>query len=232
MSATGAAENLEDAQFYWDGGGSSNVPDPGFTTTLYGGSDQYGLVPGASASTDIRYRNVATTRDQIKLVGLTLRDYNDPREFKFFNTSFNISYQAQTEETVDVTNFFHPFQSFSSWQKQTVVLSPLSSINLDPGDFDNTKGEISFMLVKPIYSPESSLDERVCFWNYKGTQRFLIGSILVLSGAIKDGYKWKGWSVSPFPDELQEGDPDPSLGGFIFSNPTNKSVKLIILTAT
>ena len=230
MSATGAT--LEDAQFYWDGGSSSNAVDPGFTTTLYGGSDQYALAPGASASTDIVYRNVALNREQIKIVGLTLQDYNDPREFKFFNTSFNISYQAQTEERVDVTSFFHPLQSFSSWQKQTVVLSPLSSINLDPGDFDNTKGEISFMLVKPIYNPQAAEDEKICFWNYKGTQRFLIGSILVLSGAIKDGYKWKGWSVSPFPDELQEGDPDASLGGFIFSNPTNKSVKLIILTAT
>jgi hypothetical protein len=230
MSATGAA--LEDAQFYWDGGQSSGAPDPSFYNTLYGGSDQFALAPGASASTDIVYRNVAQNRDQIKIVGLTFRDYNDPREFKFFNTAWNISYQAQTEETVDVSSFFHPIQSFSSWQKQTVVLAPLSSINLDPGDFDNTKGEISFMLVKPIYNPAANEEERVCFWNYKGTHRFLIGSILILSGSIKDGYKWKGWSVSPFPDDLQSGDPDPSLGGFIFSNPTDLSVKLIILTAS
>lgn len=231
MSATGGS-SIEQPQFYWEGGSSPDNPQPGLTTTLYGGDDEHGLVPGASASTDIRYRNVATIREQIKIVGLTLQDYNDPREIRFYNTAFNIAYQAQTEEKVDVTNFFHPLQNFSSWQKQTVILSPLSSINLDPGDYENTKGEISFMLVKPVYSPEATLEEQVCFWNYKQSQRFLIGPLLVLSGAIKNGYNWKGWSVSPFPDELQTGSPDPTLGGFIFSNPTNKTVKLIILTAS
>jgi hypothetical protein len=232
MSATGSDPSIENPQYYWDGGEAPSTPDPGFSTTYSGGSDAYGLTPGASASLGIRYRNVATIRDQIKIVGLTLRDYNDPREIKFFNTGFNVKYQSAVEERIDVTDFFHPLQNFSSWQKQTVLLSPLSSINLDPGDFENTNGEISFLMVKPVYSPEASVEERVCFWNYKSSKRFLIGPLLVLTGAVKDGYNWKGWSTNPFPSELQSGQPNPALGGFIFSNPTNKSIKLIILTAS
>ena len=54
---------------------------------------------------------------------------------------------------------------------------------------------------------------------------------MILSGSIKNGSAWHGWDIDPFSDYSHSTPPDINEGGISFTNPTEKTVKLTILTA-
>ena len=54
---------------------------------------------------------------------------------------------------------------------------------------------------------------------------------MVLTGAIKNGSQWKGWDVDPFSTYGHTGNANSYNGGFIFTNPTDYNVKLIVIAA-
>jgi hypothetical protein len=58
-----------------------------------------------------------------------------------------------------------------------------------------------------------------------------MADFMMLTGQVKNGFPWKGWQTSN--NVSQEiGYTGAATGGFIFSNPTEYSVKLTILTAS
>jgi phage terminase large subunit-like protein len=58
-----------------------------------------------------------------------------------------------------------------------------------------------------------------------------MGQFMVLTGAVKNGLSWKGWNVDPFSTYDHNGPANITAGGFTFTNPTQWTVKLTIITA-
>ena len=85
--------------------------------------------------------------------------------------------------------------------------------------------------MKYYYLPETPSESKILFWDYKGAERNIMGELMILTGAIKEGYNWKGWDVDPFSTYGHTGNANSALGGFIFTNPTDYSVKLTVITA-
>lgn len=218
----------------------SNIPDfDGGSAissgmNLLGGSSNYASNPqGPSGSTFLmNYTNVAKVKSDLERVNQTFKEYNDPYELKFVGTSFTINKKATTSDSLNVSDFFHPLLNFSEYQKQTFVIGSGNSVNLDPSSFYTTEGVVSFIICRAYYLPESSPDDRVLFWDYLGNTRNLMGDIMILSGAVKEGVSWYGWDINPFSTVGQTGSPNIAQGGLSFTNPTSNSVKLIIITAS
>jgi hypothetical protein len=209
-----------------DGGDSLN---PGFEIT--GGDSQYYMGTGSTGGFFTEYTNVAKTFSDLRRINATFKRFNDPSKIKFIKDYFCVTRKEETMDKISVTDFFHPLQSFSEYQQQTVVLDALSTINLDPSSFYSTLGEVSLIVVKAQYLPEAELNERIIFWDYGGTPTKIMGSLMILSGAIKNGSHWHGWDVNPFDNYDQSFQPTIGEGGISFNNPTQKKVKLTILTA-
>jgi hypothetical protein len=189
------------------------------------------LTPGACTFT-LNYKNVALNRSQIPLIDWTFKYKNQPAVGRFFKSSFNVCLQADVVDSINLAPFFHPLLSFSSYQKQTFVISPETSIDLDSSDFQNSGDEIGFFFARAYYLPTAENDEKVIFWEYGNNQRYPMGQIMCLSGAIKDGAAWKGWKTNPFETYGHTGpSSNLSLGGFSFTNPTKNAVKLVVITA-
>ena len=190
-----------------------------------------GLSSGHSGPFETEYTLIASTAGSLKRVNLTFCNYNDPHEARIFNSSLNVIKQADTMEKLDLVDFFYPVQDFSGYQKQTFVIGTESSINLDPGDFDTTLGEVGLLMATAEYNAEATEDQEILYWHYKGIERYVMGKFMVLTGQVKNGYTWKGWEVHPDVSE-QVGYTGAATGGFVFSNPTEYPVKLTILTAS
>lgn len=216
--------------YNFDGGSASNTV---FNQTVAGGSAGYALSPvqGASGGFVTQYTNIALNKGYLPRIDATFRDFNDQPELRFIKESFRVVRKADTLDTVNVSDFFHPLQSFSNFQKQTFTIGPNNSANLDPSNFDDTLGEVSMIIARAYYLPEASPNQRLLFWDYRNTGRNPMGEIMILTGAVKNGAYWKGWNVDPFSTEDHTDNPDISIGGFTFSNPTQYSVKLTILIA-
>lgn len=202
---------------------------------IFGGDSDFVLNPmGTTGSTGgfvTEYRNIALTRSQFRSIEATFQRFNNPTQLKFIRESLRVIQGAETYDTLDLKSFFHPLQNFSNYQKQTIVIYPETSFTLDPGSFSATNGEISLLIAKAEYLPESEEVEQVLFWDYKANERNIMGKLLVLTGAIKRGSSWRGWDVDPYPSSNNTGIPNGASGGFIFTNPTTKAVKLTIITA-
>ena len=220
----------QDITSYNFDGGSALTESGDFLT---GSSAGYPLNPmeGASGGFDTLYTNIALSRDTLPRVEATFREFNEKPELKFVKESFVVTQKADTLDYLDVAYFFHPLQNFSDFQKQTFTIGSLNSVNIDPGSFEGTLGEASMIIARAYYLPESNTDERVLFWDYKGSTRNLMGKIMILTGAIKKDLHWKGWDLDPFSTYGQTGPADISNGGLSFTNPTSKTVKLTIITA-
>ena len=212
------------------GGGASNGATG--SNAFFGlGTANPGLKAGQTGPFTTQYTLIANTEGSLRRVNLTFSNFNDPHEVRLFNTSLNVVYQATTDDKLDLVDFFHPIQSFSGYQKQTFVIGPDTSINLDPGDFDTTYGEVSLVMAKADYYADATEDQRVLYWHYNSIERYVMSDFMVLSGQVKPYASWKGWEV--YPDvSNQVGFTGAATGGFIFSNPTEYSVKLTILTAS
>jgi hypothetical protein len=211
----------------FDGGSSGSA----YSTNIAGGSSVFPLDPnvGGTGSFHTKYINIALEDPQwVDRIQATFTRFNEPTKIRFIKESLDVVNQSKTMDFLDLKNFFHPLQSFSDYQKQTIIISPNSSFNLDPGSFYSTNGEISMLIARAYYLPEVVSDDQVLFWDYKGTQRYTMGKFMVLTGAIKDGSTWRGWDVNPFDSD---GMAYSSLGGFIFTNPTAYDVKLTIIIA-
>lgn len=201
--------------------------------SIIGGSAGYPLNPmeGATGGFDTLYTNIAITRDALPRIEATFREFNEKPEVRFIKESFVVTQKADTLDYLDVAYFFHPLQDFSDFQKQTFTIGPLNSVNIDPGSFESTLGEASMLIARAYYLPESNKDERVLFWDYKGSTRNIMGKFMVLTGAIKKDLHWKGWDLDPFSTYGHTGPANIGQGGFSFTNPTSKVVKLTIITA-
>jgi hypothetical protein len=186
----------------YDGGGSTGGT---YTQTVQGGSTSAPVfTPGACTFT-ARYTNVARTREALPLIDWTFKYKNQPAFFKYFKSSFNVCLQSNVMDTLSLASFFHPFLSFSSYQKQTFVIA---------------------------YLPTQKGAARVLFWDYDGNTRYPMGEIMVLTGAVKEDQNWKGWNISSFSNIGHTGPvSNPSLGGITFTNPTESPVKLVVITA-
>lgn len=212
----------------FDGGSSEQTGE----TSIIGGNSEFAISPsGATAEFDIKYTNIAETYPQLELIEATFKRFNDPNEIEFIKESFEVVYQDKTLDKLDVMDFFHPLQSFSNYQKQTFVILPKTSANLDPASFSDTNGEVSFLIAKAEYLPGISIEEKVLFWDYKGNQRNIMGEIMILTGAIKESLPWKGWDVDPFSTYGHTGPANSANGGFIFTNPTDSEIQLTVITA-
>ena len=197
-----------------DGGNSSNS-----SSEISGGNSEYPLSPqpaGATGGFLSNYTNIALIKSDLKRINATFIRFNDQPKVKFIKEYYSVIRKEETMDKVSLAEFFHPLQSFSEYQKQTVVIDPLTTINLDPSSFYSTEGEVSLIVVKAEYG---------------NTPRKIMGSIMILSGSIKNGSIWHGWDIDPFSDYAHTANPDINDGGISFTNPTEKTVKLIILTA-
>ena len=219
----------------YDGGSSiSSIPGE---TEIFGGNSNFPIGPnqsptnGATGSFTTGYKNIALIKDQFKSIEATFQRFNEPVGVKFIKESFEVVHQSSVVDFLDVMDFFHPLQEFSNYQKQTIVINPTTSFNLDPGSFIDTNGEISMLIARAEYLPEAKDTDRVLFWDYLGSQRNLMGDFMVLTGAIKKGYNWKGWDIDPFSTYNHADLPNSANGGFIFTNPTDLVVRLTIITA-
>jgi len=209
------------------GGNSSTASVPSFGL----GTAKVGLDPGPSANFDTRYTLIALTPGALERVNLTFSDFNDPNEIRFYNTAMNVAWQDVTEQKLDLADFFYPVQDFSGYQQQTFVLAPNTSINLDQGDFDTTLGEVGLLMARAKFYADATPDQRMLYWQYGGTERYIMADFMMLSGQVKNGQVWKGWQTSN--DVSSEvGYTGAATGGFIFSNPTEYNVKLTVLTAS
>lgn len=212
-----------------DGGDSTNGG-----TELIGGNSEYALSPQSSGSTGgflTNYTNVALLSKDLKRINATFKRFNDSPKVKFVKEYYSIIRKEETMDKISLSDFFHPLQSFSEYQKQTIVIDPLTTINLDPSSFSASEGEVSLIVVKAEYLPETDSNEKMIFWDYGNTPRKIMGSIMILSGSIKNGYSWHGWDVDPFSNYQHSQPPNINNGGISFTNPTGKQVKLTILTA-
>jgi hypothetical protein len=212
-----------------DGGNSSNS-----SSEISGGNSEYPLSPQSSGATGgflSNYTNIALIKSDLKRINATFIRFNDRPKVKFIKEYYSVIRKEETMDKVSLAEFFHPLQSFSEYQKQTVVIDPLTTINLDPSSFYSTEGEVSLLVVKAEYLPEADPNEKMIFWDYGNTPRKIMGSIMILSGSIKNGSIWHGWDIDPFSDYGHTANPDINDGGISFTNPTEKTVKLIILTA-
>ena len=218
------------AAYNFDGGSAANTV---FNQTVAGGSAGFALSPiqGSTGAFVTQYTNIALTKADLPRVNATFRDFNDQPELRFIKESFRVVRKADTLDTINVADFFHPLQSFSNFQKQTFTIGPNTSANIDPSNFDDTLGEVSMIVARAYYLPEANPQQRLLFWDYKNTGRNPMGEIMILTGAVKDGALWKGWNVDPFTSGSHTGTPDIAIGGFTFSNPTQWTVKLTILIA-
>jgi hypothetical protein len=209
-------------------GGSSTNQSP---NPIFGeGSAMSGLDPGPSAAFETRYTLMALSPSGLERVNLTFSDVNDPNNIRFYNTSMNVAWQDVTEQKLNLSDFFYPLQDFSGYQQQTFVISPNTSINLDQGDFDTTLGEIGLLMAKAQFNAEAEPGQRLLYWQYGGDDRYIMADFMMLTGQVKNGVSWKGWQTSNNVSE-EVGYTGAATGGFIFSNPTEYSVKLTILTA-
>ncbi len=205
-------------------GGTSGVPFG------YGDSNP-ALRTGQTGPFSTEYTLIANTPGSLRRVNLTFSNYNDPHEVRLFQSSLNVTYQASVDEKLDLAEFFHPLQSFSGYQRQTFVISPDTSINLDPGEYDTTFGEVSLLLAKADYYADAEEDQRLLYWHYNSGRRYIMSEMMMLTGQVKPEASWKGWQTLPDIDE-QVGFTGAATGGFVFSNPTEYPVKLTILTAS
>jgi hypothetical protein len=225
ISISGATGYIADSSGYnYDGGNAGN----GSLLYLSDGDSTSVLPPGGSAEFKVDYAIIARNLTALRRVNLTFSDFNDPHNVRFYNTSLNVSWQKYTEQSLDLVDFFHPLQNFSNYQKQTFNLAPLSSINFDIGNFDETYGEVSLLVAQAEFLPHLSVDPyEILYWNYKNSPRYAMGQFMVLSGAVKTTSNWYGWQVDP----SLEPDYDGITPGFVFTNPTDYTVRLSILTA-
>jgi hypothetical protein len=222
---------VSDNNLDFDGGSALSTGDVIFP----GGSASFPLNPMEGTTGPqifvTKYTNIARTREDLVRVNATFRDFNVQPEIKFTKESFDVVQQAETLDYLNVASFFHPLQSFSDFQKQTFIIGPRNSINLDPSGFEGTLGEASMLMARAFYLPETPIDEKILFWDYRGSGRNLMGQFMVLTGAIKEDSSWKGWDLDPFSTYGHTGSADSANGGFIFTNPTDRNVKLTIITA-
>jgi hypothetical protein len=217
------------SSYNFDGG--SALTDGG--DQIAGGSAGYPLNPmaGASGGFETVYTNIAINRDSLPRIEATFREFNEKPELRFIKESLVVTQKAATLDYLDVASFFHPLQDFSDFQKQTFTIGPLNSVNIDSGSFEGTLGEASMIIARAYYLPESAVDERILFWDYKGNSRNIMGKFMVLTGAIKKDLHWKGWDLDPFSTYGHTGPANIGNGGLSFTNPTSKTVKLTIITA-
>lgn len=211
------------------GGSASEIGSELFV----GGSAAYPLDPlgGSTGGFETRYTNIAEITQDLERVEATFKRFNDPTEVKFIKESFRVIQQSQTLNYLDLVDFFHPLQDFSEFQKVSMIIGPRSSANLDPGSFYGTTGEVSMLIARAFYLPETTEDEKILFWDYKANERNIMGEFMVLTGAVKDGSQWRGWDVDPFSTYGHTGNANSSNGGFIFTNPTDYNVKLTVIVA-
>lgn len=213
----------------YDGGGSTGGT---YNQTVQGGSVSSPVFTPGVCTFTTRYTNVALTRDELPLIDWTFKYKNQPAVFRYFKSAFNVCLQSNVMDTLNLSSFFHPFLSFSSYQKQTFVIDGDTSITVDSGNFINTANEVSFILARAYYLPTQKGAARVLFWDYDGNTRYPMGEIMVLTGAVKESQYWRGWGISSFANVGHTGPvANPSLGGITFTNPTSSPVKLVVITA-
>jgi len=179
-----------------------------------------------------RYTNIALNRDQFQRINATFKDFNDPPEVRFIENSIRVVQKAQTLDSLSLVEFFHPLQDFSDYEQQTFVINPRTTVNIDPGGFDTTNGNVSMIFCRAYYLPEATSDQKVLFWEYEGGPRNTMGQIMVLTGGVKNGSSGNGWSVNPFPEYSHTQPPLINLGGLSFTNPNDINVKLSIILAS
>lgn len=218
--------NVGNLNFY---GGDAAYSPTAQDATFGQGTATPGTTSGYYEGWTTQYTLLARTPGSFRRVGLTFANFNDPREVKFFNTSMNVVWQAETELKLGLADFFHPLQFFSSYQSQTFVIGPFTSVYMDPGDFEQTLGEVSLLVAKAEYYADATEEQNFLYWQYGGEERYTMNEFMVLTGAIKNGSSWKGWSTEQYP--VEEGPSGGSTGGFTFSNPTEYNVKLTVLVS-
>ena len=210
--------------FNYDGGNASNDSQ----IFVADGDSSSILPPGGSADFRVDYAIIAVNKTALRRVNLTFADFNDPHNVRFYNSAVNVAWQKATEETLNLVSFFHPIQTYTNYQKQTFNLAPRSSINFDIGNFDETHGEVSLLVAQAEYLPHLVENPfNVVYWNYKNSPRYAMGQFMILTGAVKTTSNWHGWQVDP---SLEPGY-DGITPGFVFTNPTDFTVRLSILTA-
>ncbi len=217
----------------FDGG---NAPSSG-GIDFPGGNSQYAapnpLAGGTGGMFVTPYTNVALLRTEFPIINATFRDFNDPPQVRFIEQDIRVVQQADTLDFLNLTSFFHYLFDFSEYQKQTFVINPRTTINLDPSSFSSTNGEISMLIARAYYLPEAvDPNNRLLFWDYKGNGRNPMGQFMVLSGAVKEGSSWYGWDIDPFDTYGHTGDANIANGGLSFTNPTELNVKLSIIVAS
>jgi hypothetical protein len=214
--------------FNFDGGTSSQISN----VNLIGGESGFAISPsGATSGFKVKYTNIAKSTPDLEIVEATFKRFNDPNEIEFIKESFGVVHQDKILDKLDVIDFFHPLQSFSNYQKQTFIILPQTSANLDPSSFSSTNGEVSMLIAKAEYLPGTPIEEKIIFWDYRGNQRNIMGEIMILTGAVKENLAWKGWDVDPFSTYNHSDPADSSNGGFIFTNPTDSEVQLTVIIA-
>ena len=160
----------------YDGGNASN--DQTLLVVADGDASQI-LPPGGSADFLVDYAIIAINKTALRRVNLTFADFNDPHNVRFYNTALNVAWQKETEQTLNLVDFFHPLQSFSNYQRQTFNIAALSSINFDIGNFDTTFGEVSLLMVQAEYLPHlTAAEDNVISWNYKNSPRYTMGQFM------------------------------------------------------
>ena len=109
LGATGVISGSTGYNF--DGGSSS---DESSVYLADASTSENVLIPGGSAEFLVDYAIIAPNKTALRRVNLTFADFNDPVNVRFYNTALNVSWQKYTEETLNLSSFFHPIQNFSN----------------------------------------------------------------------------------------------------------------------
>lgn len=122
--------------------------------------------------------------------------------------------------------------------KKNIIIKGNKNYTLTAPEIGQQQGEVQMIVVKVKYDKKQDPEDRYITWEYKGNV-YPLNTLMILTGRTKSEEPWQGWDLSyysnnpPSPSFSPQiyppvSSPDPTLGGILFSNPSNYEVQLEI----
>ena len=101
-----------------------------------------------------------------------------------------------------------------------IILKSKENYILTASEISQSHGGVQMIVVKVKYPKEQPPEDRYLIWKYKEEgeeEGYPLGEFMVLTGKTKFDSLWQGWDLN-----------SSSLGGILFSNPSNYDVNIEI----